>query len=59
MKDEKVRDMRYVAFNQHDCETIYKCPVCGKEYYGWNLWITEKNKGILECKCHTLLNIPK
>ena len=59
MKDEKTKDMRYVGFNQHDCEAIYKCPVCGKIYYGWGLWQTKENKGILECKCHTLLNIPK
>lgn len=31
------KDLVYVGFSSHDCETIYKCPCCGEFYYSWNL----------------------
>jgi transcription elongation factor Elf1 len=53
------KKMKYVGFCSHDCEAHYECPVCGKRYSSWNLWVTEENKGLLVCDCGTTLKIPE
>ena len=34
-KDTKRIEMKFVGFNQHDSESWYECPDCGKRYGSW------------------------
>lgn len=50
-KDKPIRPI-YIGFNQHDCEAIYRCPVCNKTIGDWTLMRT-KNR----CICGQLLDV--
>ena len=34
----------WVGYNQHDCETFYKCPHCGVVFGDWLIFF-QKQKG--------------
>lgn len=34
---KEVEKARCIGFNNHDCESIYKCPYCENILYGWGI----------------------
>lgn len=54
--------MNYIGYNSHDSEAIYECPVCGKEYGGWQLYRIQADTKLnyMVCNsCNSKLAIPK
>lgn len=51
--DEEAPEIKYSGYNEHDCESWYKCPYCGKSIGSWELFHAGIKKGqVFTCeKC--------
>lgn len=47
-KPKKKPDAIYLGFSQHDCESHYKCPLCGCSFGSWS--INMKDVRCPDCK---------
>ena len=47
-RSDKPLEMIDNGYSSHDCESHYKCPICGKDYGSWSLMHVEKE---FECSC--------
>lgn len=34
----------YIGFCDHDCESHYRCPLCGKNFGSWTICGQQKNE---------------
>ena len=41
----------YKGFSQHDCESVYKCPVCEATFGYWAVFYQEKNENGTKVYC--------
>lgn len=59
-KEDKPRAI-YLGFSSHDCESRYKCPVCGALFGSWDIHREENENGTKKCcpDCKTELSWPK
>ena len=46
-KSDKALEMLDNGYSSHDCESHYKCPICGKDYGGWSIPTGKE----FECSC--------
>lgn len=61
----EAKELNYVGFSSHDCESWYECPMCHAKYGSWGFFHMEKSekeekdgKLVFTCKCGTKLYIP-
>ena len=50
---DKIRP-KYIGYNQHDAECIFKCPKCGRKYGGWTFAQYDDE---IKCKCGVILTL--
>lgn len=43
-----------VGYSQHDDESIFKCPKCGRTYGGWTFLLCDD---VITCKCGIKLTL--
>lgn len=56
---ERVLQMAYVGYSQHDCESWHKCPKCGKAYGSWEFFHRGLKGGdVFSCRCGAKLQVP-